>query len=358
MSIYRKKSAVINSQVRISNELSQVFVPNNNNLGISINTTIFPVNSTNTIATNNVIDNMPKQYYVSLISSTTGSQTINTSTNLLYDISNDNLQLNKLSTTNPPSCSATPVNSNDLINRAYLNSFVGDYTQGWIRDDWITGGVNGSLNWVITNRNNPSDATILLSSDASGHVGIIRLLRTTTFTSLQSNTSIRLNSNQNLCVRFLVRPFSNNSTSYNNVRLSLSEYKGYVDYYNIPANYANMACWSFETYAVNSGSENTKWGCLVNTGVQDASYNYGLSENSLRNKWVLFEIELNNRKPSFYITVVGETNRTLVYQETTKTISNTVMLIPQIIIINGSVASTTSVDVDYIDIKYTNMSRT
>jgi len=53
MSIHRKKSAVINNQVRIRNELSQVFVPtnnNNNNLGISINTTV-PVNYTNTIST-------------------------------------------------------------------------------------------------------------------------------------------------------------------------------------------------------------------------------------------------------------------------------------------------------------------
>jgi len=294
-------------------------------------------------------------YYVPLVQSN-GTQEIKTNTSISYNINNNTLLLNNLSTTNPPTCSATPTQSNDLINKSYLNSFVGDYTQGWICDDWITGGVNGSLNWVITNRNNPSDATTLLSYDASGHVGIIRLIRSTEFTSLQSNASIRFNSNQNVGVRFLVRPFSNNSTSYTQVRLSLSEYKGYVDYYNVAANYTNMACWTFETYFANTGSENTKWGCLVNSNTADAYYTYGLSENSLRNKWVLFEIVLNNQKPSFYITVVGETDRIEVHKSD-KIIDSSVMLIPQIMIINGQEASTTYVDVDYIDIKYNNMSR-
>ena len=326
-------------------------------LGISINTTTVPVNSTNTIATTNVIGNMSKQYYISLISSTTGSQTINTSTNLLYNTDTDNLQLNNLYATNLPTCSATPVNSNDLINKSYLNSFVGDYTQGWVYDDWITGGVNGSLNWVITN--NAADATTLLPPDASGHIGIIRLIRTLqNFTSLQPNSGIRFNSTQNIRVRFLVRPFSNNSsTSYTQVRISLSAYLGNVDYFNVAANYANMASWVFTNYSVNTNSENTNWQCMVNSNTPDAYYTYGLSENSLRNKWVLFEIELNNQKPSFYITVIGETNRTLVYQENTKIIDSSVLLFPHIIIQAGSVSSTTTFDVDYIDIKYNNMSR-
>ena len=356
MSIYRKKSAVINSQLRIRNEISQVFVPTNNNLGISINTTV-PVNSTNTIATNNVISNMSKQYYISLISPITGNQTINTNTNLLYENSNDSLQLNNLSTTNLPTCSAIPTKSTDLINKAYLNSFVGDYTQGWIYDDWITGDVSGSLNWVIDNSSNLSNATAL-SADASGYVGIIRLIRGGDFTSLRSNF-IGFNSNQNLCVRFLVRPFSNNtSTPYTQVRLCLSQYRGNVNYNTISSNYTNIASWVFDTSGVNVGSENTKWGCYVNTNTANAVYNYGSSENSLRNKWVLFEIELDSQKPSFYITVVGETNRTLVYAETSNTISNSVVLIPHIMLMKGSVSSTTSLDVDYIDIKYTNMSRT
>ena len=294
--------------------------------------------------------------YIGLISSTNGNQGINTSTNLLYNINYDKLQLNNLSTTNPPMCSAIPVNSNDLINRAYLNSFVGDYTQGWIYDDWITGDASGSLNWVIDSSNNTS----MLSSDASGHIGIIKLTRTfQNFTSLKPNNSITFDSTTNIRVRFLIRPFSNSSVEYTQIRLLLSAYLGNVDYSANSANSANMASWVFDTsgVAVGTVSANTKWQCMVNSNTPDAYYTYGLSENSLRNKWVLFEIELNNQKPSFYITVIGETNRTLVYQENTKTIATNVLLVPHIILQAGSVSSTTTFDVDYIDIKYNNMTR-
>jgi hypothetical protein len=50
MSIYRKKSAVINSQVRVNNQISQVFIPNSAAPVASINN-IIPVNNTNTIST-------------------------------------------------------------------------------------------------------------------------------------------------------------------------------------------------------------------------------------------------------------------------------------------------------------------
>jgi hypothetical protein len=65
---------------------------------------------------------------------------------------------------------------------------------------------------------------------------------------------------------------------------------------------------------------------------------------------------LNNQKPSFYITVVGETNRKLVHKSD-KIIDSSVLLVPYIGVFAGQFASTTSLDVDYIDIKYNNMSR-
>jgi len=215
-----------------------------------------------------------------------------------------------------------------------------------------TGDASGSLNWVIDSSNNTS----MLSSDASGHIGIIRLTRTfQNFTSLKPNNSITFDSSTNITVRFLIRPFSNNSAEYTQIRLSLSAYN--VDY---SANSANMASWVFDTSGV-AGGTNTKWQCMINSNNSVASYTYGASENSLRNKWVLFEIELNNKKPSFYITVIGETNRTLVYQQTTaanaSTIASGVQLVPHILILSGSASSTTILDVDYIDIKYDNMSR-
>ena len=304
-------------------------------------------------------------YFVPLVSSN-GTQEIKTKANLSYNINNNTLQLENLSTTNLPTCSAIPTKSTDLINKAYLNSFVGDYTQGWIHEDWLNGDPSGNSNVFSWGHSyhysgaNLTSSNINVIPSESGRQGIIRLMRQNelSFTLLRPNNSIQFTSTQNVCARFLVRPFSNStSTAYTQVRIFLAPFRGNIDYYNIAANYANMACWVFETYAVNTNTDNIKWGCFVNTNVADAYYNYGSNGNSLRNKWVLFEIELNNQKPSFYITVVGETNRTLVYQETTKIISNTVMLVPYILLAAGSVASTTSVDVDYIDIKYTNMSR-
>jgi hypothetical protein len=117
-----------------------------------------------------------------------------------------------------------------------------------------------------------------------------------------------------------------------------------------------MACWVFQTYDINTDTDNIKWNCMVNTYMVDEYYDYGLTTgsltgNSLRNKWVLFEIELNNQKPSFYITVVGETNRKLVHKSD-KTIDSSVLLVPHISVFAGRVASITSLDVDYIDILY------
>jgi hypothetical protein len=329
MSIHRKKSAVINSQVRIRNELSQVFVPNNN-LGISINTTV-PFNSTNTIATTNIIGNMPNKYYISLISSTTGSQTINTSTNLLYDISNDNLQLNNLSTTNPPTCSATPTQSNDLINKSYLNSFVGDYTQRWIYDDFINGSVYGSnLRWSYL-----TTTGTIITSDASGHIGIVRMTGTCELTGI----SLLMPTHSNVkSVRFLVNPFSNNT--YNgtaNIFIGLKQ----PNNNNILT--ANTSI-GFYKDAANG------WCYIMNNAKITTNVNYTLN-NTLSSKWILFEIEINNNIPTFYITIEGETNRILACAPGYE-ITNIGSINPSIYITAGNI------DIDYFDAKLIGLTRT
>jgi hypothetical protein len=334
MSIYRKKSAVINSQVRIRNELSQVFVPtnnNNNNLGISINTTV-PVNSTNTIATTNVIGNMSKQYYISLISSTTGYQTINTSTNLLYNTDTDNLQLNNLSTINPPSCSATPVNSNDLINKAYLNSFVGDYTQGWIYDDWITGDASGSLNWNV---DRPANASII-ASDASGHIGILRL-------NASSNGNVSgitlyfiignvFNYSNIKSVKFLVKPFSDLHSGNEFVYIGLSN--GYNALTNDSVGFYK-----------NQGSG---WFYVMNRAIINTNVYYTLPVD-IQKKWILFEIEITNNIPIFYITIENGSRQVACAPGTT--ITTTTLVSPVIR------QTSNSIDIDYIDLKYSGITR-
>ena len=332
MSIHRKKSTVINSQVRIRNELSQVFVPTNNNLGISINTSAsVPVNTTNTIETTNIIGNMSKQYYISLTtSSTNGYQSINTSMNLLYDISNDNLLLNNLSTTNPPTCSATPTQSNDLINKSYLNSFVGDYTQRWIYDDFINGSVYGSnLKWSYFT----STGTII-TSDASGHIGIVRMTGTCELTGI----SLIMPSHSNVkSLRFLVNPFSNNT--YNgtaNIFIGLKQ----PNNNNILT--ANTSI-GFYKDAANG------WCYIMNNAKITTNVNYTLN-NTLSSKWILFEIEINNNIPTFYITIEGETNRILAcapgYAITTSS-----SISPHIYITAGNI------DIDYFDVKLIGLTR-
>lgn len=332
MSIYRKKSAVINSQVRIRNELSQVFVPtnNNNNLGISINTTV-PVNSTNTIATTNVIGNMSKQYYISLISSTTGYQTINTSTNLLYNTDTDNLQLNNLSTINPPSCSATPVNSNDLINKAYLNSFVGDYTQGWIYDDWITGDASGSLNWNI---DKPANASII-ASDASGHIGILRLNGNGSITLYFRLGNSFYHSNIK-SVKFIVKIVKPDSGGSSNNYIFIGLSSGYNAVSNESVGFYK--------------DQNTGWfyvmnGAKINT-VADA-----ILKNATENKkWIIFEIEITNNIPTFYITIENGSRQLACAPETI--ITTTTTLVSPVIRETHNI-----IDVDYIDLKYSGITR-
>jgi hypothetical protein len=333
MSIHRKKSAVINSQVRIRNELSQVFVPtnNNNNLGISINTTV-PVNSTNTIATTNVIGNMSKQYYISLISSTTGSQNINTSTNLLYNTNTDNLQLNNLSTINPPSCSAAPVNSNDLINRAYLNSFVGDYTQGWIYDDWITGDASGSLNWNI---DKPANASII-ASDASGHIGILRLNASSngnvTGITLYFISGNVFNYSNIKSVKFIVKPFSD-----------VYDVNGFV-FIGLSDGYNALAQDSVGFYK-NQGSG---WFYVMNRAIINTNVYYTLPVN-IQQKWILFEIEITNNIPIFYITIENGSRQVACAPGTT--ITTTTLVSPVIR------QTLNSIDIDYIDLKYSGLTR-
>jgi hypothetical protein len=329
MSIYRKKSAVINSQVRIRNELSQVFAltnNNNNNLGISINTTV-PVNSTNTIATTNVIGNMSKQYYISLISSTTGYQTINTSTNLLYNTDTDNLQLNNLSTINPPSCSATPVNSNDLINKAYLNSFVGDYTQGWIYDDWITGDASGSLNWNV---DRPANASII-ESDASGHIGILRLNGNGNIT-LYFNLGNSFYYSNIKSVKFIVKPFSDLHSGNEFVFIGLSN--GYNAITNDSVGFYK-----------NQGSG---WFYVMNRAIINTNVYYTLPVN-IQKKWILFEIEITNNIPIFYITIENGSRQVACAPGTT--ITTTTLVSPVIR------QTLNSIDIDYIDLKYTGLTR-
>lgn len=348
MPIHTKKAAVRNREVFVNNQISNIFV--NNNGIVSINQDAIKKYESKTASTSLAISGT---YRIPLVSSTSGNQWLNTSANLGYDTNTNTLQVQNLTTTYLPQCSAVPDVSNQLVNKAYLDQYVGSYNQLWIYDDWLTGDVSGSLNW---DRDIGGSSTISVIPSEIGHPGIIRLSRyTSTNIDLFLNSSISFTSNTIKCVRFLVRPFTNQSSGISSTQLYL--FLGPTRINNNTLSTSNCAYWCFNTGDSQfSTSDSINWGCFVNVSSSnppdpDKTYNGG----TLANNWVLFEIELNERKPSFYITVIGKTNRILVYKELTQTIDSSVFIQPRIFIgrnANIGTGDSACLDVDYVDITY------
>jgi hypothetical protein len=345
MPIHTKKAAVRNREVFVNNQISNIFV--NNNGVVSINQAAVPRYESKTASTSLAISGT---YRIPLVSSTSGNQGLNTSANLLYDTNTNTLQAQNLTTTYLPQCSQVPTQTNQLVNKAYLDQYVGSYNQLWIYDDWLTGDVSGSLNWY---RDIGGSSTISVIPSEIGHPGIIRLSRyTSTNIDLFLNSSISFTSNTIKCVRFLVRPFTNQSSGISSTQLYL--FLGPTRSNTL--NTSNCAYWCFNTgNSQFSYDSSFNWGCFVNVSSSnppdpDKTYNGG----TLANNWVLFEIELNERKPSFYITVIGKTNRILVYKELTQTIDSSVFIQPYISFKRNSIVGGGSayLDVDYVDITY------
>jgi len=263
--------------------------------------------------------------YIPLVSSN-GTPEIKTNTSISYNINKNTLNLVNLSTANLPTCSAVPVNSNDLINKAYLNSFVGDYTQGWIYDDWITGDASGSLNWNI---DNPANASII-ASDASGHIGILTLNGPITLTLSIGNV---FNYSNIKSVKFIVKPFSNVYAGNGFVFIGLS-----IDYNAITGH-------SVGFYK----EQGSGWFYVMNNAKITTNVYYILPLETQK-KWILFEIEITNNIPTFYITIQGETGRILTCAPGYP-ITSTPSVKPVIRNTNGMI------DVDYIDLKYSGITR-
>ena len=351
MPIHTKKAAVRNREVSINNQIASIFV--NNNGVVSINQDAVPTYESKTASTSLAISGT---YRIPLVSATNGVQGLNTSSNLSYDTNTNTLQVSNLTTTYLPQCSVVPTQPNHLVNKAYLDQYVGDYKQRWIYDDWLTGDVSGSLNWYTAIGTN---ATISVIPSETGYPGIVRLSKymTTQFLELYLSQNISFTSNTIKRVRFLVRPFANLSTNISTTKMFL--YLGPTRQ-STSIDFTNCAYWGFTSYDnLFSVYDQINWSCCVNMNKANensvpnpqSSYNAG----TLAKKWVLFEIELNNQKPSFYITVIGETNRIRVYEELTQTIDSSVSIQPRIFVgrnANLGTGEDALLDIDYVDILY------
>jgi hypothetical protein len=279
-----------------------------------------------------------------------GSSSLNVNADLSYNANTSTLTLKNLTIQNPPVCYADASNSYDLINKAHLNKYVGDYTQGWLCDDWLTGDVSGSLRWVSTL---VSSGTITSQTSEAGHIGIVRLGTANSVANssaaLSLNANIGYSSSKIKSLRFVARPVLNNNLG------SLVIYLGIGD---TLASSTNTAAWRYN--ATGTTASTNKWECIVNGSIK-----YSLSSldaasplnNYFDNKWVAFEIEFDSfGYPSFYITLQGTTNRTFVYRENTTPVATTTLIRP-FVYINSITGVSKQLDVDYVDWLYTNMSR-
>jgi len=329
MPIHTKKAAVRNREVSINNQIANIFV--NNNGTVSINPNAVPKYESKTATTSLAISGT---YLIPLVSATSGVQGLNKSANLLYDTNTNTLQVQNLTTSYLPQCSAVPDVSNQLVNKAYLDQYVGSYNQQWIYEDWLTGDVSGNLKWVIHLANGGGVREICNISNNGG-------VRLTTYSN--AGISYYLNSNSFFypnvvkCIRFLITPFPINSYNTAYIRIGLVRYYSAAMNYSNSSNVENSAVWVYDS--------NNSWGCYVNSTTASKYYNGG----NLQSKTVLFEIEFNNSKPTFYITVIGETTRTLVYTETINSVG-TYPLTPNVVSQVGSETST--IDIKYMDITY------
>jgi len=336
MSINAKKSAVRNQLTYTNNQLTTFLSAQSSTVSLNTSSNV-PVVSNGT-------------YFVPLISVSSGSSSLNVNADLSYNANTSTLTLKNLTIQNPPVCYADASNSYDLINKAHLNKYVGDYTQGWLCDDWLTGDVSGSLRWVSTL---VSSGTITSQTSEAGHIGIVRLNTANSVANssaaLSLNANIGYSSSKIKSLRFVARPVLNNNLG------SLVIYLGIGD---TLASSTNIAAWRYNATATTASTN--KWECIVNGSIK-----YSLSSidaasplnDYFDNKWAVFEIEFDSLGyPSFYITLQGTTARTLVYRENTTAVTTTTLIRP-FVYINSITGASKQLDVDYVDWLYTNMTR-
>uniref|UniRef100_A0A6C0DNI2 Uncharacterized protein n=1 Tax=viral metagenome TaxID=1070528 RepID=A0A6C0DNI2_9ZZZZ len=275
-------------------------------------------------------------YYVSLYQNDNKDLSFNTTSNSLIT---KNLVIQ-----NQPACYVDASNSYDLVNKSQMNKYAGfDLSAGYrfYSEDWIRGDVSGNFNWIATTASSGTVTTI--ASDIS-HVGIVKLGVANNNSSSTSILTLPITTwffSKNIkSIRYLVRPLSDNNYGNATAHVGISS--------NVNGLIAT-ASWYYSS-TTSSASPN-KWECYVNNISQKYLSTFGVTalNSTFATKWVLFEIEFDSLGyPSFYITLLGVTNRTLVHKETINVVDTTSQLRPYIYIKNNS-GNPKTFDIDYID---------
>jgi hypothetical protein len=134
-----KKTKTINSNSLIKNQITNILQP--------VNGTIAITKPTNTILTQNAVS---QNYYIPLLETINGEQSINVKAPLSFNATTNTLSVPNLTTSNLPTCNVDASNSSHLVNKSYANTYAYfDLSAGdrWYCEDWITNNKKGIFNW-------------------------------------------------------------------------------------------------------------------------------------------------------------------------------------------------------------------
>jgi len=219
-------------------------------------------------------------YYVSLYK--------NDNTDLSFNTTSNTLITKNLAIQNPPSCYVDASNSYDLVNKSFLNKYVGFDLSGGYRfysEDWITGITKGSFNWDLSASNANITSEISIYNSQTNHPGIIRLTSRNAIGYKTVSLPIRYNTLNVKTMRFIT-----NLTTGVNVDLRIGFFDNILDITNKSLGFQIVNVTDNIGGAVNIR-------IITNSG----SYTFPNTIPAINTMWLLFEIQKNNNNLFFSV---------------------------------------------------------
>jgi hypothetical protein len=238
-------------------------------------------------------------------------------TSTMNTLSVPNVKLNKL-----PICNVDAINSYDLVNKKYVNKYVGfDLSGGdrWFCEDWITGSTKGQFNWNLFAKQRATNTDMTLSdyitinnpnpnANFTNHIGVLRLFsfdpNSTGNISTTVSSNVVYNTSKLKSLRFICTLSAPNNLI--NLFLGLSS--------STPVEGSNRI--GFKYSSVN---DNTNIIILSDVTENGTTKTNTFTSNLTRYNWVLFEIHKNSK--NITLLVKNLTNNTA-YSNYSTTISN------------------------------------
>jgi hypothetical protein len=262
------------------------------------------------------------------------STTYRLPTSTMNTLSVPNVKLNKL-----PICNVDAINSYDLVNKKYVNKYVGfDLSGGdrWFCEDWIgsiylntnaNATIKGTFNWNISNQNTNTTVykTVLV---APNHIGVLKIEPSASSSKRTISLPVSYISNKVKSIRFIVK--------VDNADANGSLYVGFSD-----LNFAGT-----NDFSIRVGSNVCS---LYQNNTSIHSFSLLTSPgSSIPDKWILYEITLNDNRPIFYIKNLT-TNTDIINYTSIVSLTTTFTGYIYLYSINSDIAVSRNVYIDYID---------